>query len=564
MAVLVAAAAVWLVLVSGGSGEDPRTPPALPGLPAPFLGTAVVGEGAVTAAVDAYGDVVDLRPSPAGRALIDNPSARQAAGSVATDTGIVPRLRLGGRWLPMWRAGSVSQRYLPGTSVVRTVARFGPQRVVMSAAATGALALTVTLRGGDRAGRVGVAIEPGLRGCTVERRPARVGVVCVASETSARSRSTGQAKPAGAGSSHAGDSGIQAAAVLSTAAGSARGWLARARPLGPVAPAWARRMYARSLLVLHALTDRRTGAVAAGARDGWAYVWPRDAATAALALNAAGYDGEACRVARFLAGLDLTAAARFGAGGAPLPGRGPEGDAAGWVAVAVRAARGPSGTRCPGLPATTRRLPWRNLPDYREGPPGNYLANAIAASAADGPKSPVEADKSARRQSGFDISARRLQGAGVDAAEAWAVRPFPVPGLYAAARRTMLRFAARQTRFGITPGADWSGTEPWSAPTAWTAWSFAALADAERGSPARARADRRQALRLLADLRRIATPAGALPERVGAATGIPHSTTPLAWSHAFAILALRQLWPTAGASAAARSAAPGAARPARR
>jgi GH15 family glucan-1,4-alpha-glucosidase len=34
-----------------------------------------------------------------------------------------------------------------------------------------------------------------------------------------------------------------------------------------------------------------------------------------------------------------------------------------------------------------------------------------------------------------------------------------------------------------------------------------------------------------------------LPERVDARTGTPTSTTPLAWSHAFAILALRELWP---------------------
>ncbi|HEY1853206.1 MAG TPA: hypothetical protein VGG40_01345, partial [Solirubrobacterales bacterium] len=55
--------------------------------------------------------------------------------------------------------------------------------------------------------------------------------------------------------------------------------------------------------------------------------------------------------------------------------------------------------------------------------------------------------------------------------------------------------------------------------------------------------DRAAALRLLTELRRAATPAGALPERVDARTGVPRSTTPLAWSQAFAILALRQLWP---------------------
>jgi GH15 family glucan-1,4-alpha-glucosidase len=47
----------------------------------------------------------------------------------------------------------------------------------------------------------------------------------------------------------------------------------------------------------------------------------------------------------------------------------------------------------------------------------------------------------------------------------------------------------------------------------------------------------------MADLRRAATPLGLLPERVDARTGAPRSTTPLTWSHAFAILALRELWP---------------------
>jgi GH15 family glucan-1,4-alpha-glucosidase len=47
----------------------------------------------------------------------------------------------------------------------------------------------------------------------------------------------------------------------------------------------------------------------------------------------------------------------------------------------------------------------------------------------------------------------------------------------------------------------------------------------------------------MAALRRDATRSGLLPERVDARTGIPTSTTPLAWSHAFAVLALRELWP---------------------
>jgi len=159
---------------------------------------------------------------------------------------------------------------------------------------------------------------------------------------------------------------------------------------------------------------------------------------------------------------------------------------------------------------------------------------------------------------------------GLDSAAAWAVRPFAQPELFGAVRETLLHLAAAQTPFGITPGEGWPGTDPWSAPTAWSAWALAALsrevgpgsrapsveraprlrlADRHRGRTGTLRLtglaaeDRRQALRLLADLRRAATPAGELPERVDARSGIPRSTTPLAWSHAFAILALRELWP---------------------
>src|SRR3954447_8924768 len=103
---LVAVVAAGALLVSGGSEADPRTPQGLAGMPPPFLGTAVAGSGGVTAAIDAYGDVVDLRvPGPAGRALIDNPAARQAAGTVPADTGIVPWVRIGGaRPRPPWVA----------------------------------------------------------------------------------------------------------------------------------------------------------------------------------------------------------------------------------------------------------------------------------------------------------------------------------------------------------------------------------------------------------------------------------------------------------------------------
>ena len=136
-------------------------------------------------------------------------------------------------------------------------------------------------------------------------------------------------------------------------------------------------------------------------------------------------------------------------------------------------------------------------------------------------------------------AADRGPGSGLDSAAAWAVRPFPRPALFPAVRTALQRLLADGGRFGIVPSEDWPDAAPWTAPTAWSAWSLAALGE------------RRQALRLLGDLRRASTPAGLLPERVGARSGLPLSTTPLAWSHAFAILAIRQLWP--GAPAYARA-----------
>ena len=438
MPIVAALIAVAAASVSGGSASDPRTPEGLPGLPPPFLGVAVIGGGGRTGAVDAYGDLVDLRgPGPAGEPLIAVPAELQAAGAVPADSGRVARASIGGKRVPLWKAETVSQHYLPGTNVLVTVARF-PGRTVR------------VVRGvGGRAG----ALE--------DRR-----------------------------------------------------WLGRRRALGPAAPAWAQRLYARSLLVLRALTDRRTGAVAAGARDGWAYVWPRDAAAVAIALASAGYRSDARRVVGFLRHLDLGAAARFDGFGVPVEGRSAQGDATGWVEAAARAA---------GVDVDIPATAWRNRADYQEKSAGDHLANALAA--AEGPGSGFAAPRGLVRAAGDP-------GSGLDSAAAWAVRPFPQPALFPAARRTLLRLAAESGRYGIVPSEDWSGGEdPWTAPTAWSAWSLAALGE------------RRGALRLMAELRRAATPLGLLPERVDAATGMLRSTTPLAWSHAFAILTLRELWP---------------------
>ena len=111
------------------------------------------------------------------------------------------------------------------------------------------------------------------------------------------------------------------------------------------------------------------------------------------------------------------------------------------------------------------------------------------------------------------------------------MRPFAQPALFPRGAADPGEARADGTRFGITPGEAWHGGR-----------SLERADGLDRLEPGRARRAPVGAA-LLADLRRAATPAGALPERVDTRTGIPGSTTPLAWSHAFAILALRELWP---------------------
>jgi hypothetical protein len=520
---LLAVAACGAVLVSGGASEDPRTPPALPGLPPPFLGTAVVGAGGLTAAVDAYGAVVDLRPAgPASDSLIENPVGRQNAGTVDRDTGIVPRVEIGGRASPLWRARRLRQRYLPGSNVLVTSASVAGARVRITDAAvhgepTLARRFIVSAAPGTEVGlRVGVHLRSRANRCDGSPRPQRIE-----DEGSSRVlvwRATGTLRVLLR--CRFGSAGAITNPIAASVAADRR-WLAAARPLSAGAPPWAQRLYRRSLLALRALTDMQSGAAAAGAREGWAYVWPRDAAAVAIALAQTGYRREARRVVGFLRRLDLEAGARFRGDTSPVTdGRPLQGDARGWIEAAADAAavaqRGPAGVER-----------WRERGDYQErsGDRGDYLANAIAAGEpASRLRSLFASAGGLHRQAGDP-------GSGLDSAAAWAVRPFPRPRLRGAVVSTLEQLRADGGRFGIQPAENWPGDEPWSAPTAWSAWSMAVLGE-------------REASRLLlAGLRRAATPAGDLPERVDAATGIPRSTTPLAWSHAFAALALRVLWP---------------------
>jgi hypothetical protein len=308
-------------------------------------------------------------------------------------------------------------------------------------------------------------------------------------------------------------------------------------PLGPGAPLWARRLYDRSIRVLVALTDPRSGAMIAGERDGWDYVWPRDAGAGAMALEAAGLHPEARRVVSFLTGLDLGEGARFYPDGSRVPGRTAGGDGAGWVAAADHSVRSGSGgsVRIGGRQTTVDRhgpLDWRDRQDYGENVTGDLLGNAIAAGA---PAAEIERRFVTRR------GLVREQGTDeLDSAAAWSVTAFPSRvsggahaerGLREGVRKTLLELARESTPYGIPPMEGWTPGEVWTAPTAWSAWALTELGNVGAAD------------RLLTELRRAETPAGTLPERVDDADGHPTSTTPLAWSHAFAILALRARYP---------------------
>ncbi|MFN8161837.1 MAG: hypothetical protein U0R52_12430 [Solirubrobacterales bacterium] len=537
-AVLVAAAGA---LVSGAGAADPRTPPGLPGLPAPFLGTALLGDGGMTVAVDSYGSVVDMRPGgPASAPAIAVSSRRQAAGTVPAGASLSVRVGGPGPLEPLWRASRVRQ-LRPRHGALSTAAEVGRLTVSITDAARGPLfARLIRVRGAPgRSVRAAVGPVP------------EDGARCLAGSTGGRDPEQPPSVPAGPGPATdarpvppghrhlwrgrgeiagwlvcgaappAPGSGGDPRELVGTAAIAAGRWLGAGRPLGPAAPGWARATYRRSLLVLRSLTDRRTGAFAAGARDGWAYVWPRDAAAAAIALQRSGHRSLARRIARFLAGLDIDAAARFGGGGAPVGGRSAQGDAAGWIRAALEATR----DRAPA-----RRGAWRERADYQErsGGGGALLGNAIASGL------PAGRLRALFASGGELVREAGDPGSGPDSAAAWAVAPFPRPALRRPAARTLAALAADASPYGILPSADWPGRDPWTAPTAWTAWSLAALGE------------RRAAIALLRRLRRASTPAGFLPERVDRRTGLPVSTTPLGWSHAFAALALLRLWPGPG------------------
>jgi hypothetical protein len=245
-----------------------------------------------------------------------------------------------------------------------------------------------------------------------------------------------------------------------------------------------------------------------------------------MAMKAAGLEPEARRVVGFLERLDVDDAARFYPDGSRVPGRTAAGDGEGWIAEAVQDVCSPGSVRisCSQGTVDPHRPPdWRDRQDYGENVTGDLLGNAIAAG--------IPADEIRRRFLGARGLVRQEGSDDLDSSAAWAVTAFPSRGLRGAARTTLLTLTGESTPYGIPPIEGWTPGEVWTAPTAWSAWALTELGETKAAD------------RLLAELHRAETPAGTLPERVDAIDGRPTSTTPLAWSHAFAILALQARYP---------------------
>lgn len=104
---------------------------------------------------------------------------------------------------------------------------------------------------------------------------------------------------------------IGAERLQETCAADARQWLGRAREID--VPDWFMAAYRRALLSLRMLCDESTGAIIAAPEfdpgyemcGGYGYCWPRDAAQAAFALQAAGYPDFLDRFAVWLAAVQM-------------------------------------------------------------------------------------------------------------------------------------------------------------------------------------------------------------------------------------------------------------------
>ena len=350
-----------------------------------------------------------------------------------------------------------------------------------------------------------------------------------------------------------------------------REWLRAGTVPGDTA-AW-RSMATRALLDLRR-DVRSNGAVVAGWRSGWDYVWPRDSSWVAVALAQTGHPAMAYRILRFLQrmqpGNGIWAARYLPDGSGPvLDGRPAELDADGWVPWAVWSWAATQPLTPDGRPSRELAQLWpmvvraadaaaRSLTrDGLPGPAMDYWENSVqvtlgtaapllaglraaaalaadlggAAATRDGHRWAAAAARLARAitaafgRTGYQR--QPLAGSGADAAITFLGPPFAAPGpqVLRAARSAQLTLSVPNG--GLAPGQAWSGTPD----VAWTAeTAFFALFDASTGQHDRAAA-------LLDWLAAHRTNLGSLPEQVNSA-GQPASTAPLSWTDAVTLLAL--------------------------
>jgi GH15 family glucan-1,4-alpha-glucosidase len=328
-----------------------------------------------------------------------------------------------------------------------------------------------------------------------------------------------------------------------------------------------------ALLDLHTATrspDGEVHAPQAAPTGAWRYVWPRDAAFAAVALARTGHAQDAVDVLAFFDGVEVTDGgfhARYRPDGeAADDGRAPQLDGAGWLlwATAEVAAAAPpadaAGVRSQlaGVTAVAGEvlLAATDTPDRLPPPSSDYwelpetrltlgtampvLAGLDALAALhEGEGRTVEAATVRTRHREVRDAVvhafsptwpREVGGRHQDAALAMALPPFhdeALPGAEAAWRlsaRGMARPAG-----GLAPGQEWGESAySWTPQTALYAWAAASIGDDA------------QAHDRLAWLGAHTTLTGSVPEKV-APDGGSAQVAPLVWSSSLVLLTLAEL-----------------------
>lgn len=325
-------------------------------------------------------------------------------------------------------------------------------------------------------------------------------------------------------------------------------------------------MVRTSLLDLHVLMDSSGGMLAGWSRP-WRYVWPRDAAFAAVAFARSDHADDAVRVLAFLQRRqreDGLFEARYLADGSGVPdSRGVQLDGTGWVLWAAdqvlqavpRERRSEVVEELGPLLRRSTRAAMRLVdagaslpppsPDFWEVPEktvtlgtaapllaGLESASAIWRAAGRPHRSAQCAEVAGRLRTAmrhaFEVYGypRHAGGGELDAAVTFLLPPFRRlfdQSVLFAWRRAQVEL--RRPAGGLAPGAGWpSNGISWTPTTALFAVTAAGLGD------------RRRALAWLDWLAAHRTRAGALPEKV-LHDGSPAAVAPLAWTCALVVIA---------------------------